>query len=329
MFNGNYIFVWAIRGSMSSTGMVLPLFIVIILLSCSGCTLPQSQTNQDYISDLGVSAMYPGRTHYVTDIEMQIPVAKVPDTIMVYSKQQLTKSEILQIASDLGISGEPIDESGWIFIREGPYAFSSQPGGRVITYDDQTPMPGFTPEYIDSHLPSDDEARKIADEFLTTHNIEPEGMKFIGTNHNVGYFSYKNEQIKAFESINVMYRHFINDHEIFNEKLGLEVTVNKTVKSMFWKWSRYQSYREYRIIHPEEAVDRLQNTGIIVFEEMQNPEKASVRNITLGYLGEIPSQDLDYLIPVYMIEGEVSGNRTTTDFFQYILAAPDIMIEKT
>lgn len=286
------------------------------------------QGEETAFSNIVFHSLYPG-TYFVSDIQNEAPPEKVPVSMMVYSKKQMSESDILQVASDLGVSGEAVNESGWIYIREEPYAFSSQPGGRVITYDDETSIPGFYPEYIDSHLPSDNEVKKIAEEFLSGHHIEPEGMKFVGTNHDIGYHIDKDQWTKSSESINVIYRHFINGSEIFNEKLSLEVTINKTVRSMFLKWTHYQPYREYTIITPEQAVDCLQKTGLAVPEGIQNPEKATVRNISLGYLGETHSKDLDYLIPVYKIEGEIYGENKTAEFLQYIPATPEFAAEIT
>jgi len=291
----------------------------------TGNQVTDLQSAETSFSTIEFHSLYPG-THMVSDIRIEIPMHDFPDTMAVYAKQPMSEKEIVRIASDLGLNGEPTNESGWIFIREDPYVFSSQPGGRVITYDDETSIPGFSPEYIDSHLPSDDEAKKIADEFLTMHNIEPEGMKFTGTNHIVGYHSNKDEWVKSSESINVIYRHFIAKHEIFNEKLGLEVTINKTVRTMFWKWTRYTPYKEYPIISPQEAVDTLQKTGIVVLEDIRNPEKAMVMNVTIGYLGETRSKDLD-LIPIYKIEGIVYENGRTAEFFQYLPASPEAAAE--
>ena len=254
--------------------------------------LGNRQSGDTSFSVTDIHSLYPG-TYFVSDIMIGTPLQEVPDKLMVYSKQQMSEDEIFRIASDLGITGEPTKETGWIFIRDDPCIFSAQPGGRVITYDDETPIPGISPEYIDSHLPSDEDAKKIADEFLKTHNIHPGGLKFAGTDHNVGYYTYNDEWIKNDEKISVKYRHFINDYEIFNEKLGLEVTINRSISSMFWKWTRYQPYREYQIVSPEKAVAALQKTGIVVIEGMQSPERAMVRNITLGYLGETHSKDLD------------------------------------
>lgn len=246
---------------------------------------------------------------------------------MVYSKQLMSENEIIQIASDLGLSGEPVNESGWISLRDGSRIFTSQPQGRVISYIDEASMPSYELEFIDSHLPSDDKAKMIADEFLFTHNIFAEGMKFIGINHDIGYYMGKEVMVKNDETINIMYNHFIDGYEIFNEKLRVRVTFIGTVDSIFWKWTRYTPYKEYPLMNPQEAVDNLQKTGIVVLDDIQNPEKAVVRNITIGYLGETRSKDIDYLIPVYKIEGIVYGNGMTAEFFQYIPASPKAAAE--
>jgi hypothetical protein len=288
-------------------------------------TVDNSVPKEMNFSNVEYHSLYPGK-YYVNDIEIGIPLVKDSEKMMVYSKQEISNDEILHIASNLGIKGKPeISEDGWISIRDSPLNFISQPGGRVITCNDETPIPGFTPEYIDSHLPSDDEAKKIADNFLLSHNIDAEGMKFVGTNHAIGYFLKDDDKMKCKESINVVYRHFIDNYEIYNDDLILEVTINNTVNHIFWKWSRYKPYREYSIISPEKAIDQLYGAGIVVLEDMDYPEKATVLDINLGYLGETREKDIDYLIPVYKIEGEVSGDGTTKEFFQYIPASSEAM----
>lgn len=314
--------------------IIFLIFLIIIVISAMNLAFWYfGKVNQDNdlqrketsFSDIEIHNLYPG-TNVVSNIKIEIPVEMVPERMMVFSKQPITDAEILEIADDLGVVGKPVNESGWIFIQNGYNIFSSQPGGRVITYDNETPITGFSPDYIVLHLPSDDEAKKIADKFLSVHDIVPDGMKFVGTSHNVGYYSDRDSREKNSESINVMYRHFINGFEIFNDKLGLEVTINKTVKTMFWKWTRYRPYREYPIITPEQSVDYLQKTGLVVPKGIEKPERAEVRNITLGYLGETYSRELDYLIPVYKIEGIVYGNGTA-EFFQYVPASPSAMAE--
>lgn len=291
----------------------------------TGDTLQSAETS---FSTIELQSISPG-THFVSDINIEIPVHQVPDKLMVYSKQQMSDEEIMRLASDLGISGEPVKDSGWISIRDGSCVFSSQPGGRVISFINETPMPSYQLEFIDSHLPSDDEARKIADAFLSLHNIQAEGKRFTGVNHDIGYYSTKDEKVKNDERLNVVYRHFIDGYEIFNDDLGVEVSFIGTVKMLFWKWTRYTPYKEYPVISPEEAVSSLHKTGIIVLGDFQNPERATVRNITIGYLGETRSKDIDYLIPIYKIEGVVYSNSSATGFFQYVPASLSAAAELT
>lgn len=286
------------------------------------------QSAETSFSTIELQSISPG-THFVSDINIEKPVHKVPDKLMVYSKQQMSDEEIMRVASDLGISGEPVKDLGWISIHDGSCIFTSQPGGRVISFINETPMPSYQLEFIDSHLPSDDEARKIADAFLSLHNIQAEGKRFTGVNHDIGYYSTKDEKVKNDERLNVVYRHFIDGYEIFNDDLGVEVSFIGTVKMLFWKWTRYSPYKEYPVISPEEAVSSLQKTGIIVLGDFQNPERATVKNITIGYLGETRSKDIDYLIPVYKIEGVVYSNGSAAGFFQYVPASLSAAVELT
>jgi len=87
----------------------------------TGDTLQSAETS---FSTIELQSISPG-THFVSDINIEIPVHQVPDKLMVYSKQQMSDEEIMRVASDLGISGEPTGESGWISIKNGPCKFVS------------------------------------------------------------------------------------------------------------------------------------------------------------------------------------------------------------
>jgi len=77
-------------------------------------------------------------------------------------------------------------QSGLIFVGEGDYKISLYK--ETIIYYNLTSQPGSSPEYIDSRLQNDEEARRIADEFLDLHNLRPDGAVFYDTTLDVGHF---------------------------------------------------------------------------------------------------------------------------------------------
>jgi len=254
-----------------------------------------------------------------------------PEKIMVYSvDRNISEGELIQIANNLGIRGD-VSKSppGFIDIKEGYNSITSYKGRTM--YLDETTLPGYSPEYIDSHLPSDEEARKIADEFLDSHNLRPDGAVFYDTTHDIGHFidPQKDVKIKNSESINVWYRHWINGSLILTDRLAVEIDVHGQVRRMFMEWPHYEPYREFPIIGPEEAYGYLEDSPIVIPDGMKNPEKATVTKISLVYIDHTMTKDLDYLIPVYYFQGVVQGDGKEAAFYQCIPATPEFTAEIT
>jgi len=68
------------------------------------------------VSDIEVRALYEG-TVQVPEIAMETTFPKVSGKIMVYkANRELSEEEIVKIAEDFGITGEPIKYLGMMFI---------------------------------------------------------------------------------------------------------------------------------------------------------------------------------------------------------------------
>jgi hypothetical protein len=269
--------------------------------------------------------------HRPAEVTSGIVFPSVPEKMIIYHvDRDISEIELTRIAHNLGITDElSRSESGWISIGKGIYHISSYKGS--INYLNRTDLPGFTPDYIDAHLPSDEEARKIADEFLDRHDIRPENAVFYSTNHDIGYFISPREDVKLknSESINVWYKHWIGDYMILTDKLYVQVGVHGEVRKMFREWPAYEPYREFPIIGPEEAFGYLRDAAIVIPDGMKNPEKATVTNVSLVYIDHTLTEDLDYFIPVYYFQGVVQGDGMSASFYQYIPATPEFAAEIT
>jgi hypothetical protein len=255
----------------------------------------------------------------------------LPEKMMVYTvDRSISEKELLRIADNLDVSDVVSkNPSGLIFIGEGDYKISLYKG--TVIYNNLTSQPGYSPEYIDSHLPSDEEARRIADEFLDSHNLRPDGAVFYDTTHNVGHFidPKKDVKIKNSESINVWYKHWIDDYMVLTDKLRVEIDVHGQVIKMLREWPHYEPYREFPIIGPEEAYGYLEDSPIVILDGMKNPEKATVTKVSLVYIDHTMTEDLDYLIPVYYFQGVVQGDGKEAAFYQCIPATPEFAAEIT
>ncbi len=318
------------------TGITLVIALIVILVGLSafngmeanGHNLPQGVENVTRMQVTGILES----NYQPSEVNCEAAFPTTPEKMIVYIVDRtISEKELIQIANNLGISDEVSKSpSGLIItIGQGNNQISSYKG--TIDYSDSTSLPGYSPEYIDSHLPSDEEARKIADEFLDLYDLRPDGAVFYDTTHNVGHFvdPEKGVKIKNSESINVWYKHWINGYMILTDKLRVEVDVHGQVRRMFMEWPHYEPYKEFPIIGPEKAYEYFKDTPIVIPDGMKNPEKATVTKVSLVYIDHTMTEDLDYLIPCYYFQGVVHGDGKEAAFYQCIPATPEFAAEIT
>jgi len=249
------------------------------------------------ISNVEIRAFSEG-TVQVPEITLETTLPKISGQMMVYkASRELSEEEIVKVAENLGITGEPIKDLGMMFIEKKPFSISAKPSGGMITYSNDTLVPGYSPEYISKYLPDDNKAQEIADSFLNSYHLRPEGAKFSHTNHDIGYFNYKTVSVKNSESINVWYIHEIDGVRLLTDKMYVQVGVHGLVNRMFRQWTDAEPYQEYPIITPEQAVEYLKKTGIVMLGNVKDPQKAIVTSVTIGYIGETQTKKLPYLPP--------------------------------
>jgi len=281
------------------------------------------------VSDIEVRALYEG-TVQVPEITLETTLPKVSGKIMVYTAiLGIDREEVHRMANELGIRGEEKEESGFIIVQNENFQLDAELPSGVVYYKNNTEQSGYDEATIEKYLPSDEEARKIADTFLATRNLRPENAVFHDITHNEGFLS-GDPPSKCWESINVDYSHEMNGYSLLTDQFRVEIGVHGTILSMFEKWTYYEPFKEYPVITPDEAINSLKKSGIVIPSGMKDPQKATVTSVTLGYIGETQSGNLPYLIPVYVFEGTVEGaDGSSAAFYQWIPATPELAAEIT
>jgi hypothetical protein len=313
----------------------LILVIVIVCIGVAGITLwtlgetiHKVTTGVSNISDVEIRGLLKG-TRNVPEFVVATSLPAAPGKMMVYeANREITENEFNNMAIKLGISGENERVGEHIAVRSDSYMFAADLSRGVMTLHNETPQPGYDGAYLEKNLPSDGEARKIADTFLDSHSIRPEESKFYNITHNVG-FSGDPPQ-KTSESINVWYIHNINGYRVYTDKMYVQVGVHGLVQHMFVEWTGYKPYKEYNIITPDKALEYLKTNGVLIQGNVKDPKQATVTDVAIGYIGETQSGNLPYLIPVYVFEGVVQGtDGTSATFYQWIPATPELAAEIT
>jgi hypothetical protein len=271
-------------------------------------------------------------TKDIPEITLETTMA-APEIMMVYKVNRgIPRQEFTDMAENLEINGEIEENLRSLMIKGDPYKIRVGIESGVITYDNTTQQPGYDEDYLNKYLPSDEEARKIADNFLDSHNIRPKDAEFYNVTHDIGYFISGDGQVEVKNSdvINVWYIRDIDDYQVLTDKMYVQIDVHGTIQHMFIEWNGYEPYREYPVISPEEATEYLKKTGLVIRGEVKNPVKANVTKISIGYIAETQSMRLPYLIPVYVLEGVVQGEEGTSgSFYQWIPATPEFAAEIT
>jgi len=200
------------------------------------------------------------------------------------------------MANEIGIRGEAKEESGYIIVQNDKYQLDAELSSGVVNYKNNSEQSGYDEATIEKNLPSDEEARKIADSFLATRNLRPENAVFYDITHNKGFLT-GDPPSKCWESINVDYSHEMNGYSLLTDQFRVEIGVHGTVLSIFEKWTGYTPFKEYPLITPDEAIMNLKKSGIVIPSGMKDPQKATVTSIKIGYIGETQTKTLPYLIP--------------------------------
>ncbi len=269
-------------------------------------------------------------TRPVPNLAVNATISTVPEKIMVYNAiRGINREEFHRMANEFGIRGEAKEESGFIIVQNDNYQLDAELSSGVLYYRNNTEQLGCDEATIEKYLPSDEEARKIADTLLATRNLRPENAIFYDITHNEGFLT-SDPPSKCWESINVDYSHEVNGYSLLTDQFRVEIGVHGKVLSMLEKWTGYTPFKEYPLITPDEAIMNLKKSGIIIPSGMKDPQKATVTSITLGYIGETQSGNLPYLIPVYVFEGTVEGaDGSSAAFYQWIPATPELAAEIT
>jgi hypothetical protein len=164
-------------------------------------------------------------------------------------------------------------------------------------------------------LPTDDEAVKIAIKFLKDRDLYPEGAAFSKTyRENAIAVSEKPERV-VFGQIGVWLNRTLNGMKVEGTQLVVYVGGNGDVIGYYANWREYEPYKEYPLITPQDAFDKLKAKGIPV--GMNNPESiVSIDDVRLAYKTKAGAYSEEYLEPVWVFKGYVVVDGKAADFVE-------------
>ncbi|RZN44042.1 MAG: hypothetical protein EF813_00240 [Methanosarcinales archaeon] len=188
-----------------------------------------------------------------------------------------------------------------------PEAPETMPYYRVVYEDCFGEM---SPEFgrVQEFLPSEEEAVRIAEEYIESHGGMPDDAVF--GNVSTGYRThYKGDEVVEKKPVRIS----VGYHRVFNgmsvagpgDVIAVVIGNNGTIIFFRKSWRHLEYAGEREILTASEAVERLQR-GDTVYKLSGPIDTIEVNNIFLSYYSEVPDVKQDFYEPVWVFDGKDS-----------------------
>jgi len=302
-------------------------FIALLLIVAGTALIPAASPPDDEVGHGGIEVLGPYGVQSVSGITLGTALPRYPVQAMVYKTVDtaVSKDDALKIAEKFGLIG-PVEEKRVSYrITGDPYTFDLDKGGGYMTYTWYGRCSGVDPRDRPENLPTDEECRKIAESFLTSHDLMPEGAVFSSVSQGgKGIFSNHSggAPIVTYEDRDVHFTDTLSGLRVAGSGTRVTIGGGGDILEVTRRWRDAEPYKNFSILSPEEAIEELKQTGVVT--EVSSPMRAIVDEVKLCYYATPPGTEQPYLKPTYYIHGTVEGESETGAFFQYIPAVPEL-----
>jgi hypothetical protein len=302
-------------------------FAVLVLLVAGTVLIPAGSLRDDEGTNGGIEIVGPYDVQSVSEIALGTALPKYPGQAMVYKtvNSTVSKDDALKMAEKFGLTG-PVEENTLsYYIKGNPYTFDIEKGGGYMTYTWDDRHSGVDLRDRPENLPTDEECRKIAETFLTSHDLMPEGAVFSSVSQG-GQRIFSNHSgdapIITYEDRDVLFIDTLSGYPVAGSGIRVTIGGDGDILKVTKRWRDVEPYKEFAILSPEEAIEELKQTGIVT--TVGSPKKAVVDEVKLCYYATPPGTEQPYLKPTYYFRGTVEGEKDTGTFFQYVPAVPEL-----
>ncbi|WP_214019838.1 hypothetical protein [Methanoculleus sp.] len=302
--------------------------IAALLLIIAGTALfPTASLQDDEGANRGIEIVGPYGVQSVSEIALDTALPKDPGQAMVYKtvNSTVSKDDALKMAEKFRMTGPLEEDTLSYYIKDEPYTFDIEKEGGCLSYTWEGRWnEGEGYRDFPEHLPTDEECRKIAETFLISHALIPEGAVYSGVAHGEGFFSNRTDStsIQTYKDTQVSFTGTLNGLPVFGNWMYVTIGGDGDILRVFKRWRDAEPYKEFPILSPEEAIEELKQTGVVT--TVSSPKKAVVDEIKIGYYASPPRDEQPYLKPTYYFRGTVEGENETGTFFQYVPAVPEL-----
>jgi len=320
---------------MNSNGILGVLLTILIIVLSAGCVA--NQTSGQYpltpvtanitgepSSQSQSSAMLGSVSHAMS---LSLPAKSTSEKIIVYktvapdvSRRHLEEyTRIFHVNGTFkegtaGVSIQSEDLAYYVMIEKSgvvDYGVQNRPNDALDTPD---------------KLPSDEEAVKIATQFLKENNLYPDGIQTGKADRHYVVSTDKNgNEIRHSGQIDVWFGRTINNLKVWGTQLEVTVGGNGDIIGYYANWRDYAPAGEYPVKSPETAFEDLEQTGIKT--DMDDPS-ISITEATLAYRTKAGAYEEEYLEPIWVFSGEASsGKGESQSVSKFIPALTDTAVK--
>jgi len=199
--------------------------------------------------------------------------------------------------------------NGVLIKAELPEAPETMPYHRVVHEDyisEMSPEFGRGPQKF---LPSEEEAVRIAEEYIKSHGGMPDDAVFGNVSTGYSMLIHRNGTVveKTPESIRVGYYRVLGGVPVTGPGDTIDLTVgnNGTIMYFLKSWRHIEYAGEREIVTASEAVERL-SRGETVNKWLGSLDKIEIDNVSLSYYSEVPGKKQEFYEPVWVFRGNDS-----------------------
>ena len=171
---------------------------------------------------------------------------------------------------------------------------------------------------VPEKLPSDDDAIMIATKFLKERDLFPEDA-IKPTVYRENVYGGKDKKV-FYGQIGVWYHRKLNGMNVDGTQLVVYVAGSGDVIGYYANWRNYEPYKEFPIITPASALEKLKTNGVPIGSNPMDAE-VSMDNVYLAYQTTPGAYSEKYLTPVWVFKGNVTvDGKSVMPVKQYIPA---------
>lgn len=301
---------------------------IVYQISAGICVLVVIALGLSYINPLITENSQPslvlgpgGPTEIILNAEFPAHPAKM----MVYTVvPQNTREDAKKIAKILGITEELKEMDNSYFTNEGKWTFYYGSVSGAFSYHWFERESGRDPIDMPEYLPKEEDAVIIAEQFLKSKGIWEEGAEYRRTICQHGYtlWGANNTKQLVHQTMDVYFGRVFNGYNVAGDRIVVSIGGNGDVIGLFKVWRTYSPDKEYAIISPEEAYQKLIEDSSKFPVSKDVP--VSITRVYPGYATLTPSESMDFLKPVYSFDYEAVQEGTPVTGTVFIPAVPEL-----